>query len=143
MDLGFGGIHLNFNLDNTYVSRNVTGSDPLHPIFTGPYGNTGYQFTGNFFSHATFYGAGVTGLITSDERSEMVLAEMNYGAGYVMFGGMTTVNYQSPYSLELRENILSYVYSHDLNPVPEPAAMLIFGVGIIGLAAACRRKGRQ
>ena len=143
MNLGFDGIHLNYNADNSYSSNNVTGTDPSHPIFTGPYGDTGYQFSGYYFSHATLYGAGLSGLITSDERSEMVLAEMNYGSGYVMFGGMTTLNFQSPNSLELRENILSYAYSHDLNPVPEPATMLIFGVGILGLAAARRRMGRQ
>ncbi len=120
MALGFGGIQLNY----TDFSSNVTGVNPTHPIFTGPFGNTGSTFTGNQFGHATISGPGLTGLITNDANGNMVLAEKTWGAGYAMFGGMTTLNWQQPNAFMLRENILAYASDVDnAAAIPEPTTI--------------------
>ena len=56
MNFGFGGVTLNYDGANDF-SPVITGSDPGHPIFNGPFGVTGNQFTGNFAAHATVTGA--------------------------------------------------------------------------------------
>ncbi len=45
-----------------------------------------------------------------DPTDDAVLAELKWGAGTVLFGGMTTTNFHSPFpaALNLRANTLAY-----------------------------------
>jgi subtilase family serine protease len=106
MDFGFGGVSLVYpDFTNT-----ATAADTLHSIFQGPMQPITTTFTGSSFSHATVTGDGLTPLLTASS-GRTVLAEMSWGRGLVMFGGMTTSNFHSPQPQgnNLRANIIAYV----------------------------------
>ncbi len=141
MSFGFGGVQLNYpGFGNTVHAVNVA-----HPIFAGPIASVPTDYTGTAFSHAFLSGPALTSII-EDELNRSVLATMSYGAGFVMFGGMTTTNFHSPgtEALNLRANMLAFAAEQggDLQaaPVPEPATLTLFG---LGLAAAARRRRKQ
>jgi hypothetical protein len=71
-----------------------------------------------------------------------VLAELNYGAGNVMFGGMTTDNFHSPSpnAQNLSANILVYSDNFAGTVVPEPSSVALVGFGLVGLVAGARRR---
>lgn len=108
MNYGFGGVILSY----WGGSDNVTAALPLHAIFNGPFLPVGTTWTGTSFSHASVSGGGVTNLIVDTfTPTTVALAEKAWGAGTVLFGGMTTNNFHSP-TLEaanLRANILAYL----------------------------------
>jgi hypothetical protein len=136
MAFGFG-ISLNYE----DYGDSVTAADPAHAIFNGPFGVTGSAFTGSSFSHASVSGAGLNALIL-DEDLDAVLAEMVWGKGLVLFGGMTTSNFQTPNAFELRENILYYTANTPLQTqsVPAPAGLLVLVTGIAGLVLVRRKR---
>ena len=116
------GVALNYAgvIDVSYlttvgVAAIGTGTSAAHPIFNGPFSPVGTSWTGNLFGHATIDGA-VTALIRQDANdvdAGIVLAEKTVGAGRVLFGGMTAVEFHpppsgSPEGSNLRANILSY-----------------------------------
>ncbi|OUL35245.1 PEP-CTERM sorting domain-containing protein [Nostoc sp. 106C] len=138
LDLGFGvNLHNNF-----YDTASYTGTavNPSHPIFSGPNGVTGTSFSGNYFAHDTVSGSGLKSII--DGTAGSVLAELNYGSGRALFGGLTTPNFHSPQpeATILRANILSYVAS-PVSPssVPEPLTILGSGVAL-GFGSLMRKK---
>lgn len=138
MSYGFGGVALLY--DGFQDIDPHTGVDPGHAIFNGPFGATGSVFTGNSFAHANVSGPGLNDLIL-DNNGDSVLSDLFYGNGYVMFGGMTTLNWQQPNSFALRQNIIYYGANVPLNaPIPEPATMTLLGLGLAGLVARARRK---
>lgn len=78
----------------------------------------------------------------------------NLGADYYVGGisGMATnpLLHEATYSLQTHsftpyvENMSVRIYGDPVNPVPEPATMLLFGFGLIGLAGSrIRRKKKQ
>ncbi len=103
MSFGFG---VNLVYDNSTSS--VVAVDAGHPIFVA----TGtFAFTGGSFGHATVNGAGLTGIIEdAGDPAKVVLAEMAFGQGHALFGGMTTDNFHDPQPAahDLRINIISY-----------------------------------
>ncbi len=105
MSFGFGGVVL-FYPDS---GRTVTAVDPSHPVLLEPFTPTATTYTGSSFSHASVRSADLTPIIV-DENGDAVLAEMQWGAGVAVFGGMTTPNYHSPTieARNLRANILAY-----------------------------------
>jgi hypothetical protein len=112
--------------------------DGAHTIFQDiGFGPTGTSFGGDGFSHAITGGA--TSLI-EDSSGNTLLGEMQEGLGLAIFGGMTTTNFHTPQpgATNLRENILAYGAAN-VNPIPEPGAAMLFGVGMITVGAAVRR----
>ena len=128
IDFGFGGVTLVY----PGFWPNIHGVDPAHPIFNGPFGVTGSEFTGNAAAHATVQGAIGTSVLNNDEGNS-VLAEFGWGSGYVMVGGMTSPQFQDPSGDVLRANIVNYV-----STIPGPGALALLGIG--GLAVRRRRR---
>ena len=136
MDWGFGGV----TLSNSNGAGTVDAVDPAHPIFNGPNAVGVTQFTGTGFSHATITDTTgdvmplITGAPGDPAEGLIVLGEMRYGVGLVLFGGMTTTNHQSPQPdvLNLRANTLHYLHNVDLQlhgPDDDPLCGNLIPVG--------------
>ena len=83
--------------------------DSTHPIFNGPNGNAGTNWTGSYFAFDYVTGTDLTYLI-SGWKDFNVLGEKDYGLGHLMVGGMNP-NYwndSQPYTDILQANILNY-----------------------------------
>ncbi|UCD76137.1 MAG: hypothetical protein JSV91_04285 [Phycisphaerales bacterium] len=81
-DLGFGITLIDSGSSNGYAV------DTSHPVYDGPFGTTGSDFSGSSLSHDYVTGAGLTSLMTGDHGFS-ILSEMNYGSGHVIAGGLT------------------------------------------------------
>jgi hypothetical protein len=81
--------------DEFYGSAATSGYavDISNPIFRGRFGITGYYFTGDFFSHGYFTGQQLQPIMLNN-LSEIVLGQYQYGTGLMVYGGMTTDNFQ-------------------------------------------------
>lgn len=94
------------------------------------------SYSGSYFSHASLSGGGVSNLVQGD--TGIIFGGMNYGSGFVAFGGQTTTNFHTPNgdAEMLLANELRYVAA-----VPEPATYAMFGAGfgLLGLMARRRR----
>ncbi len=110
-----GSQYLGFGVNLTYPDfcRSVQSAYQTHPIFKEPYLPVGTAFSGDYFSHASVLGAGLTVLLTNDTSGNFVLAEKNYGAGHVIFGGMTLPHYHSPQPQG--SNLLANIFSYAAN----------------------------
>lgn len=143
MNFGFG---VTLNYSNSTDSGTVTAADDSHAIFNGPYGTTGTEFTGSSFSHATVSGIGLNPLIIAtdesiDPNNNIVLAEMAYGSGHVLFGGMTAAYHQGPQPNVdyLWANIIAYGASP--STIPEPSSYALYaGIATLGVLSARRRR---
>ncbi|MEZ5014670.1 MAG: gliding motility-associated C-terminal domain-containing protein [Chitinophagales bacterium] len=116
------GADINFGFDGTtldytppYYDGAVVATDPTHPIFIGPYTPVGTSWTGNYFCHAKVTGTCLTMLIDDGAHIYNIACEKHWGAGTVIFGGMTVTGWQSPFTQarNLRQNILSYLYNYE------------------------------
>lgn len=106
MSFGFDGTELVYS----WYSGTVDLYDAAHPIGAGPFTPVGTEWTGGSFGHASISGDFDTILIDAFTPDRVVLAEKNYGAGKVLFGGMTPTAFHSPYpdAVNLFNNILYY-----------------------------------
>ena len=109
IDFGFGGVTL------VYPSYTSTGTavDLAHPIFNGPYTPVGSSWNGPYFGHSTIDGPDIIPLITN-EVSNVVMAEKSWGAGKVIFGGMTVTAWHDPIpdAVNMRLNTMKYLASY-------------------------------
>ncbi|HKW28451.1 MAG TPA: M36 family metallopeptidase, partial [Verrucomicrobiae bacterium] len=127
------GMALGFGVNLIYPDDTTTGTaaDPFHPVFQGPCLPVGVSWTGGYFGHATVTGGSLVTLITNTANGHVVLAELPYGNGLVLFGGMTTPNFHSPATeaANLRANILAYTMtrSFDLLLVSPPDGLVSQG----------------
>jgi hypothetical protein len=77
-------------------------------IFTGPF-PAAYNFTGDFFSHGYFVGSTVSPIMQSN-LNEVVLGQTSISHGLMVFGALTTDNFQlpQPFAHGLLINIIYY-----------------------------------
>lgn len=133
-NMGFG-VTLNY-WDGDFDSVAV---DPNHPVYKGPWGNAGSKLHGDYFNHATVSGKGLSPITVNASNGNYSLAEMDFGAGHVIFGGETLDFFYShplwtqPDTKIYLENLISY---NCRIPAPGTAGLL----GLAGLAAARRRR---
>jgi hypothetical protein len=82
--------------------------DISSPVFSGPT-PTSYTFTGDFFSHGYFTGDHMQ-IIMQSNLNEVVLGLDVIGSGLMVFGGMTTDNFQLPQpdAHALLQNLIVY-----------------------------------
>jgi hypothetical protein len=147
IDFGFGGV----TLVSGEFSSNVVAADATHPVFIGPFTPVQTSYSGSSFGHA-IVGGGVSAIIIGapgdSQEGLTVLGEASFGAGFVLFGGMTTDNFHSPQpeAANLRANIISYTAGGGnftpTAPLPVPASPLWSLVLLVGLMSfwATRRK---
>ena len=110
MALGFGGVQLVY-LD---PDSNAVAVNPAHPIFVGPYGPVAANLTGSYFNHASVSGPGISPILRNAGNLNANLAELAYGGGHVVFGGLTLPFFTShpawtqPDCTYLHANLLDY-----------------------------------
>ena len=110
INLGFGGVVNNYAVGPYAPDVTALGG---HPIVTGPNLPVGTNWTGGWFSHGAITGPGITSLIwDTGDPTEIVLAEKPWGAGWAMFGTMTTPNFHAPQpqANNLVMNIYEYLF---------------------------------
>lgn len=114
IDFGFDGTLLNYAPPGSGTHVNdVTVVDPAHPAYLGPILPTSLDMSGTYYGHALITGVGLTSVLTeTGDLTKVVLAEKCWGAGRVMFGGMTTANFHSPDpdAENWRANLLTYLF---------------------------------
>lgn len=93
IDCGFGGVMINYpNLSSSATVVNVT-----HPMFNGSLvgspGTITGPLSGSSYSNATITGGNTMPLMTGSQG--VILSELSWGNGHVLFGGMTTENFHS------------------------------------------------
>ena len=112
MNWGFGGVVL----DYSNAQSNVNAVVPAHPIFNGPYTPVTTAYTGGSYSHAHITGGNTTALLAGGGFN--VLTEKTWGAGLVMFGGITSPNFHTPAieAQNLWQNIISYTSGASVAP---------------------------
>lgn len=128
MSFGFGGVNLTY----PYYTGNATAVDAAHPIFVGPYTPVVTDYTGSSFGHAVVNGGGILGMIEDlFGAGNYSCAELGWGSGMVVFGGMTTNNFHTPLAeaANLRANILAYASCGTPPPVCEiPSGLYADGI---------------
>jgi hypothetical protein len=134
--MGFGAT-LNYSNGASSVTATQAG------INSGIFNGIATTYTGSGFSHA--YVTGGTGYISllNDASGRSAFGVKQVGSGFVGFGGMTLPYFHQPAadSRALLANMLTYVSSQEkVNEVPEPASMMLIGLGLAGVAFARRRK---
>jgi fibronectin-binding autotransporter adhesin len=139
---GFGGVTLNFDYYINDQSNTGNAVDPTDAIFQGPYMPVGTSWYGDYFSHDTVTGTGLTALITGDPGVGANLAYETFGLGMVVFSGETPPTFQSPQpqAYNLLNNELAFAATGVPITTPEPGSLVLFGAGMCGLLALRRRR---
>jgi hypothetical protein len=127
MNFGFDGTSLIYS----YFTNNATAVDAAHPIFNEPFTPAGTDYTGSSFGHARVTGTGLSNVMVDlFAPDNVVLAEKAWGAGRVMFGGMTTNNFHSPLenAANLRANIFAYLGCIEIAFCDVPEGLFVDGI---------------
>ncbi len=83
INLGFGGVSLNVDQFTDFGEA----SDAAHPIFAG---GIATSYEGNWLGHSIICPPGMSAIMNATGApNEVLLAEMNYGDGLAVFGGLT------------------------------------------------------
>lgn len=108
MNFGFGDTHL----DYWWYSSQVEAYDPGHPIWSGAFTPVATTMFGSNYGYASISGTGLTPILYDYfSPDKYVCAEKSWGAGDVIFGGMTVTEWHEPLleAGNFRKNLLSYL----------------------------------
>lgn len=113
----YEGDGMNMGFDDTYLnvywySYQVEASDPSHPIWSGAFTPVSTSMTGFNYGYASISGDGLTNILYDYYTPDRIIcAEKSWGAGDVIFGGMTITDWHSPYTEagNFKKNLLAYL----------------------------------
>lgn len=93
MSFLFGGVELNY----AWYTGTAVATDPSDMLYSCYYTPTGTTWTGSSFGHATVSGGGITPMIQDlFGTDKYTLASKDWGAGKILFGGMTPNYFHAP-----------------------------------------------
>lgn len=129
--LGFG-----VTLNASQYNNSVAAADPAHPIFNGPFTPVATSYTGGEFSEATVSGNGLSTILNGTDYGGVVLAEMAYGSGHILCGGMTlpSLHDPKPEAYNLLYNILYYARGQAAAASLQLASTIINEGGVASLS---------
>jgi len=117
INIGFGGVVIE------YDGINLTDFGELAPDIAGNCLivdmldiTADFPIVGTSFAHASISGPGITPIILDQATGNPVLAELSFGAGNVVIGGMTAPFWQDAAGKQLLENILTHVGCNKCGP---------------------------
>jgi len=127
-------------------SNSVHVTDPSSPIISGPYGTlSAADFQAwDYSTHGYFTDlvAGTHIIIDLNDLNKPCYIEYDWGNGLVRATMMTVEwgqNDANNTRYIFRENEF-YAAANPVQPIPEPATMLLLGSGLVGLAGFARRR---
>lgn len=135
MNLGFDGTHLNY----PWYSSSVDADDPTHPVWSGPFIPTTTTMSGFNYGHASLTGSDwIPILHDSFNPDKIICAEKSWGAGTVIFGGMTMTDFHSPLAAagNFRKNLISYLAICTISDNDVGAQSVMSPVSDCGLTAS-------
>lgn len=136
LDVGFGVTMSN----PSYADASFTGTAAgPSPIFTA---GSGTSWSGGYFSQDIVTGGGLSPLILTDSNVSS-LAEMNFGRGHVIVGGLTAPSFwdTQPEGTVLLDNILNYGAATSAVATPDAASTVtLLGAGLVGIGFLRRKK---
>jgi hypothetical protein len=91
---------------------------------------------GNYLAHNYITGTGLTSFMDGDDPGVMIVAGTNYGAGYIMYAGLTASKFHNAGDSLVNDVIW---YTANTATVPIPGAVWLLGSGLVGLAGLRRK----
>jgi len=124
---------LTFDGSNYYACGTLTAAG------VAAFPTTAASQCGNYLAHDSVTGSGLTAFMESGATA--ILAGTGYGAGYIMYSGLT--DYQWHYNgSSLLENVVAFT-AGDIAAVPEPGTATMLGAGLLLAAAGLIRRQRN
>jgi len=121
INIGFGGVQIIYDpsyygygyfgtfTDCAEIAPNIAGNCLItdSPVDV----TAGFPICGNFFGHAFVSGPGIIPILLNDVSGDVVLAELPFGAGNVVIGGITAPMFHDPIieAKQLLENTIANV----------------------------------
>jgi len=95
---------------------------------------------GSSLGHSDVLGSGLTNFMIGDDTDNPIIAGAAYGAGYIMYSGLTAsmFHFSGP---SLEDNLIAFTAGDAVppSPAPAPGALALIGLGLFGLGALRRR----
>ena len=130
------------------------------PALVGPFGVTGMMDFA-FAPNGTLYGATQTALYTINTSTGAATLVSNFSGGSMVMGitfdaagnlfatdfsaqsSLYSVNPTTGAATLIGQTGVPFVHSADVNPIPEPATLVLLGTGLAGVAAKVRRRRKE
>jgi hypothetical protein len=136
MSAGWYGSTVNFGPGGLISVANYSACGTLTAAGATALPGTATSQCGNDLGHDLVTGTGLTDFM--DGASGSLLSGTKYGAGYIMFSGLTDVEFHDN-GPSLLNDVVAYT-AGQANTTPEPASVALIGLGLVGLAMVRRRK---